>query len=63
MGSPLSLLLAGIFIVNFEVNYSQILDNKNQFKCKIIYWYYWCNYVDDVLCLIDGWDRQLETFF
>lgn len=59
MGSPLSPLLAEIFMAAFE---DHLFKSKNQFQfCKkIIYWY---RYVDDVICLFDGSERQLQLFF
>jgi hypothetical protein len=55
MGSPLSPLLAEIFMDNFE---RQLIENSN-FKKNIKYWF---RYVDDILCLWEGSLRQLETF-
>lgn len=54
MGSPLSPLLADLFMDHFETNY--ILNNNN-FKDKIIYYY---RYVDDVLML---WNDSLDNAY
>ena len=55
MGSPLSPLLADIFMDNFESN---LLNNKKiSLISNIKFWY---RYVDDVLCFWCGTDRQLD---
>lgn len=56
MGSPLSPLLAEIYM-NFLENI--IFGDKNPFTDCISFWY---RYVDDVLCLWKGTDRQLNNF-
>lgn len=55
MGSPLSGTLANIYLNNFENNH--ILNNQNRFYKNIIYWH---RYVDDVLLLFNGTDRQIH---
>lgn len=57
MGSPLSPLLAEIFMAKFE---EKLFMSNNPFLNKIVYWY---RYVDDVLCLFNGTTRQLHNFF
>lgn len=54
MGSPLSGILANIFLNNIEKN--NILNANNKYKNNIIYWH---RYVDDILVLFDGTERQL----
>src|SRR5436190_11825908 len=49
MGSPLSGLLADIYIHNLEIN--KIQNHINPFKDNIIYWF---RYVDDIICLFKG---------
>lgn len=56
MGSPLSPLLAEIFMANFEVN--KVI-NTPLAKQHIICWY---RYVDDVFVCFDGSNRQLNNF-
>ena len=56
MGSPLSPLLAEIFMDNFE---KTVFSSKNPLTKQIGYWF---RYVDDVLCLWLGTDRQLNKF-
>lgn len=57
MGSPLSPLFAEIFMDSLE---DQILNNNNNFgQQNILYWY---RYVDDVICLWKGTNRQLQKF-
>lgn len=55
MGSPLSPLLAELFMDNLE---SRIFENS-PFKDKIVYWF---RYVDDIICLWKGSNRQLDHF-
>lgn len=55
MGSPLSPLLAEIFMANFE---NKLFNSNNPLLTKIIYWY---RYVDDVICLFNGTSRQLYS--
>ena len=54
MGSPLSPLLAELFMDSFEQNLFQNFCTKN-----IVFWY---RYVDDILCLFKGTKRQLDAF-
>lgn len=54
MGSPLSPLLAEIFMNNLELQIQTLPLAKN-----LVYWY---RYVDDVLILWRGTTRQLSTF-
>ena len=54
MGSPLSPLLAELFMDSFECN----LFSNNKIK-NIIFWY---RYVDDILCLFNGTSRQVTSF-
>ena len=56
MGSPLSPLLAEIFMNNFE---HTLLTSGHPLIKNIVYWY---RYVDDILCLWTGTDRQLQKF-
>lgn len=49
MGSPLSGLLADIFMHDLETK--KIINDNNPFKNQIIYWY---RYVDDIICLLKG---------
>jgi hypothetical protein len=59
MGSPLSPLLADIFMDNFEKRiFSE--DKFKQSKQNIVYWF---RYVDDIICLWKGTNRQLDNFF
>jgi hypothetical protein len=57
MGSPLSPLLAEMFMDEFESN----LFNSGHDLTKHVH--YWHRYVDDVLCCWTGTTRQLEHFF
>lgn len=56
MGSPISPLLAEIFLANFE---SLIFTNNNYTKHVI----YWARYVDDVFCIWNSTHRNLNQFF
>lgn len=56
MGSPLSPLLAEIFMNFFE---QTILSSNNPYFRHVIFWY---RYVDDILCLWNGTDRLLTSF-
>ena len=56
MGSPLSPLLAEIFMNFFE---QTILSSNNPYFRHIVFWY---RYVDDILCLWNGTDRLLNSF-
>lgn len=53
MGSPLSPLVADIFMNSLETS---VLTQK---QFPIIYWY---RYVDDIICCFNGSDRQLQNF-
>ena len=55
MGSPLSPLMADIFLDELENR----IFNLSKFKNNIQFWY---RYVDDVLCLWKGSNRQLDMF-
>ena len=55
MGSPLSPLMADIFLDELENR----IFNLSKFKYNIQFWY---RYVDDVLCLWKGSNRQLDMF-
>ena len=55
MGSPLSPLLAELFMDNLE---GKIVENS-PFKDKIVYWF---RYVNDIICLWKGSNRQLDNF-
>lgn len=55
MGSPLSPLLAEVFMSNFE----ETILSSNQAKQQLKFWY---RYVDDVLICFDGTSRQLNAF-
>jgi Reverse transcriptase (RNA-dependent DNA polymerase). len=56
MGSPISRLLAEIFIHYIELTH--ILNElNNKYANKILYWY---RYVDDILLLYNGNNRQTE---
>jgi hypothetical protein len=57
MGSPLSPLLAEMFLDGFESN----LFNSGHDLTRHVH--YWFRYVDDVLCCWTGTTRQLEHFF
>ena len=54
MGSPLSPLMADIFMNNFETN---LLNSENRLIKNIAYYF---RYVDDILVLFTGNDRQLQ---
>lgn len=56
MGSSLSPLLADIFMDNFE---DTIFNSNNSLLKHILYWK---RYVDDILCLWTGTDRQINQF-
>ena len=56
MGSPISGILAEIYIHNIEQNH---IINNNKYTNKIIYWH---RYVDDILLLFKGNTRQVENF-
>lgn len=56
MGSPLSGTLANIYLNHFEKTH--VNSNSNKYKNNIIYWH---RYVDDVLILFNGTNRQLEN--
>lgn len=58
MGSPLSGLLANIFINDLET--SKIINKNNPFYKNIIYWY---RYIDDIICLFNGNEVEKEEFF
>ena len=56
MGSPLSPLLAEIYMNSFE---DSLFQSKNPLLNKIFYWF---RYVDDILCCWTGTTRQLHSF-
>jgi hypothetical protein len=56
MGSPLSPILADIFMDNLE---SQLFNSNLPILQNILYWY---RYVDDIICCWTGSDRQLDCF-
>ena len=56
MGSPISSLLAEIFLQNMEN--TKILHKNNKHTQKIIYWH---RYVDDIIVLYNGNIRQCNT--
>ena len=56
MGSPISSILAEIFIHNIEQTHILNTEN-NKHAHKIIYWY---RYVDDILLMYKGSSRQIE---
>ena len=56
MGSPLSPLLAEVFMNHFENN---LFKSKNPLLKNIFYWY---RYVDDIICCWIGSNRQLNLF-
>ena len=56
MGSPLSPLLADIFMDHLE---KRIFNSYNSLLKNILYWH---RYVDDILCCWTGTDRQLNIF-
>lgn len=57
MGSPLSGLLADIFMHNLET--TKIMNNSNPFKKNIMYWH---RYVDDIICLFEGNETESQNF-
>ena len=56
MGSPLSPLLAEIFMNYLE---TELLKSQNSLVNNVKFWF---RYVDDILCLFSGSDRQLNNF-
>ena len=56
MGSPLSPLLAELFMNNLE---EKLFNSNNFLLNKVLYWY---RYVDDVLVAWTGTERQLHLF-
>ncbi|KAG8236787.1 hypothetical protein J437_LFUL016280 [Ladona fulva] len=54
MGSPLSLLLAELFMDNFEKNLFFLPHPKLK---QIIFWK---RFVDDIFCIIDGTERDIQ---
>ena len=56
MGSPLPPILAEIYMNNFENN----ILNTSRYKQNVKLW---CRYVDDILLIWNGTDRQLDQFF
>lgn len=58
MGSPLSGLLADLFMNHLET--TKIQNSSNPFQKNIIYWY---RYVDDIICLFEGSEIAIEDFF
>lgn len=56
MGSPISPLLSEIFMANFE---KVMFNTKNSLVRHI---FHWNRYVDDVFCIWDGTDRNLDQF-
>jgi hypothetical protein len=56
MGSPLSPVLAEIFMDNLEC---QLFDSGHPLLSNIFYWY---RYVDDIICCWTGSVRQLDNF-
>jgi hypothetical protein len=57
MGSPLSGILAEIYLNDFENKH--IMNHDNKFRDKISYYY---RYVDDAICLFKGNNRQIDLF-
>jgi hypothetical protein len=57
MGSPLSGLIADIFLDHIE--HTHILSEDNRFKHNLVYYY---RYVDDIICLYKGNERQIDIF-
>lgn len=55
MGSPLSGLLADIYMHHLET--TKIMADTNPFKNKILYWF---RYVDDVLCLFNNDTNNIQ---
>ena len=58
MGSPISSILAEIFIHDIEQTHI-LNEQNNKYANKIIYWY---RYVDDILLLYNGNTKQLHQF-
>jgi hypothetical protein len=58
MGNPLSPFLSEIFLSDFEQSF--LLNPKSPFIKNIKFW---CRYVDDVLSLWTGTERQFNNFF
>lgn len=56
MGSPLSPVLAEIFMSNFE---EKLFAKKNEIIKNVLFW---TRYVDDIFCIWTGTDRQLDVF-
>jgi hypothetical protein len=56
MGSPISSILADIFMDNLE---NKLLNSGNKLQKSVLYWY---RYVDDIIVLWNGSDRQLDFF-
>ncbi|KAK4884497.1 hypothetical protein RN001_000768 [Aquatica leii] len=56
MGSPLSPVLAEIFLTNFE---NKLISINVLFKKHILFWN---RYVDDILCVFTGSDADIEHF-
>jgi predicted GIY-YIG superfamily endonuclease len=56
MGSPLSPLLAEVFMDKFE---EKLFQSGNKLLKNIVYWF---RYVDDILCCWTGTERQLDQF-
>lgn len=54
-GLPTGSLLVGIFMSSFESNFSSN-------NCLVNSIHFWDRYVDDVLCIWSGTDRQLKLF-
>lgn len=57
MGSPLSSILAEIYLNDFENKH--IMSHTNKFRNSIVYYY---RYVDDAICLFKGNSRQIDLF-
>lgn len=55
MGSPLSPLLAEIFMADLERTILELDHAKSRIK-------FWYRYVDDILICTDGTDRQMDSF-
>ena len=56
MGSPLSPVLSEIFMDHFENN---LFKSGNKLIKDVFFWY---RYVDDIICLYTGSERQLDMF-
>ena len=56
MGSPISSILAEIFIHHIEQTHI-LNEENNKYANKILYWY---RYVDDILLLFNGNSRQIK---